>query len=97
MKMYFDGVLKLVSDESFIGRDGTEVSYYKHIFQCEDEKGVKGIVELSGKGDFGHFIDEEVVVTVGVEKDFSGKGYRIKLLDVKSVTAKGALSKTEVE
>jgi hypothetical protein len=73
MPLYFDGVLKLVSNQSFVDDEGKTVSFYKHYFQ-----GVESAVfEVNGKDDFSKYIDVPCEVQI-IAKKF-GKDWNLKL------------------
>jgi len=72
MPLYFDGVLKLVSNQSFVDDEGKTVSFYKHYFQGE-----QGVFEVNSKEDFSKYIDVPVEVEI-IAKKF-GKDWNLKL------------------
>jgi len=73
MPLYFDGVLKLVSNQTFVADDGKTVSFFKHYFQGENG----AVFEVNSQEDFSKYIDTPVEVEV-IAKKF-GKDWNFKL------------------
>jgi len=72
MPLYFDGVLKLVSNQSFVDDEGKTVSFFKHYFQGSD-----AVFEVNSQENFSKYIDTPVEVEV-IAKKF-GKDWNLKL------------------
>jgi len=73
MPLYFDGILKLVSNQSFVDDEGKTVSYFKHFFQGENGS----VFEVNSQEDFSKYIDEPVEVEVVARR--YGKDWSLKL------------------
>lgn len=73
MPLFFDGVLKLVSNQSFVGETGETVAFFKHYFQGENGS----VFEIGSKQDFSKYIDVPVEVQIIANK--IGKDWRLQL------------------
>lgn len=75
MPLYFDGKLKLVSNNSFVDDEGKTISFYKHYFQGEN-----AVFEINSQEDYSKYIDIESEVAI-VAKKF-GKEWNLKLVGI---------------
>lgn len=73
MPLYFDGVLKLVSNNSFVDDEGKTISFYKHYFQADGG----AVFEVNSQEDFSKYIDTPVEVEIIARK--FGKDWNLKL------------------
>lgn len=68
MPLYFDGTLKLVSNNSFVDNTtGLTVPLFRHYFSSQGK-----VVEVNSKEDYSKYIDEDVEASL-ILKDFQGK------------------------
>lgn len=74
MPLYFDGVLKLVSNNSFVDGEGKTISFYKHYFQALEGDSV---FEVNSQENYTKYIDIPCEVEVIAQK--FGKDWRLKL------------------
>jgi len=80
MELFFDGVLKLVSDASFVNKEsGEKVPRFEHIFQVTDELGNKTKVQLFSQKDYSSLLDQQCVGTVFAREYQEGRTITYKL------------------
>jgi len=72
MPLYFEGVLKLVSNNSFVDDEGKTISFYKHFFQAENS-----VFEVNSQEDYSKYIDVPAEIEIVARK--FGKDWNLKL------------------
>jgi len=87
-KVFLEGTVKLISNESFQGEDGQAVNFNKVYIQCETDEGDKVLV-LNTKEDLSKIMDREAIFTLGLRSSRdAASAFKLTILEAKPINGK---------
>jgi len=75
IKAYIEGIIISVTDNSFKGTDGNQVTYYKNWVKVMGG----GILTLPSTKDYSKMQDTDAVIEISVQEESEGRKTRYKL------------------